>query len=413
MCAFRAPIPFFMCCNHANGLVLANDGLATWENDAVQVWHFCASPVDPEAETGGVSNVVRALALETARIGISTTVVCGAHELGKMTASPGDRGHGPNLRVVTVRADRPLELLVGIDRLIRSIPVDAAIHVHAGFSVFADFAMMRLRRHKRRYVYTPHGKLSPGMMRRRQWLKMSWLALVGRANIAGAARIVVGSEGECGLFARIGLKGPVTVISNGFERPDRPRQPDPPLIPGPYLLFLGRIEPRKQPALLLQAFAASRARHTVRLAFVGPDQDSHRQTLEALGQELGVGDRILFNGPAYRGEKWNILDNALALVLPSAGEGMPIVLVEAAGAGVPTLSSVDCNARLLVAAGASLEIVGFDLPVWTRALDQIVEDVALHEAMAAAAREVAATLTWTALTRSWMTVYEDLLEPAA
>ena len=63
---------------------------------------------------------------------------------------------------MTVRADRPLELLICIDRLIRPIPVDAAIHVHAGFSIFADFAMMRLREHSRSYAYTPHGKLSPG-----------------------------------------------------------------------------------------------------------------------------------------------------------------------------------------------------------------------------------------------------------
>jgi glycosyltransferase involved in cell wall biosynthesis len=372
------------------------------------VWHFCASPVDPEAETGGVSNVVRALALESSRQGVKTTVVCGSHELGQFKWAPGLRRHGAHLTTVTLPTDDVLGSFRQLRRIVAGMSSADAAHVHAGFSPFADGAMWLLRRRRLPYIYSPHGKLSEGMLRNRGRIKALWWSAIGRANGNGAALIGVAADGERDQFARLGLTAPTMTIPNGFTMTSAAGLDAAPLIAPPYLLFLGYLDPRKQPALLVKAFAASRARDTVRLALVGPDSYGHRTELEALSQSLGLGDRVLFHGPAYGEDKWNILGHALALALPSLAEGMPLVLVEAAGAGIPSIFSTGSNGQILSQAGAGLEIQGDDPSAWAAALDLIVDDVARRTRMSLAAKDISASLTWSEIGKRWMSVYSTL-----
>lgn len=94
------------------------------------------------------------------------------------------------------------------------------------------------------------------------------------------------------------------------------------------LCFVGRLEPQKDPARLLHALALL-GDPAVRLDIVG--DGSQRAELEALTGQLGIASQVQFHGfqPDPRG--W--LAAAHAMVLPSAYEGYPAVLVEAAAAG--------------------------------------------------------------------------------
>ena len=76
-------------------------------------------------------------------------------------------------------------------------------------------------------------------------------------------------------------------------------------------VFLSRIEPDKGVDLLLRAFARLRtARPHAKLAVIG--KGSHKEPMERLALELGLGDSVIFTGAIYD-------DDALAPWMLSAG----------------------------------------------------------------------------------------------
>jgi glycosyltransferase involved in cell wall biosynthesis len=124
------------------------------------------------------------------------------------------------------------------------------------------------------------------------------------------------------------------------EQAGRPAPSLPPAVEGAAIRFLavGRLEPQKDHATLLRAFALLRARG-VDAALVLAGDGSRRAALAGLAAELGVADRVALVGfvdnpyPLYR---W-----ATALVLSSRFEGSPNVVLEALALGVPVVST-DC-----------------------------------------------------------------------
>ena len=117
-------------------------------------------------------------------------------------------------------------------------------------------------------------------------------------------------------------------------RPDAP----------PVILGIGRLVNQKNFPLLIRAFVAVRRRANVRLVILGGDESSsdqmaHRQTLQDLATELGVGDDVALLG--YQSDPHVYLREAGVFVLSSSFEGFGIVLVEALLAGCPVVST-DC-----------------------------------------------------------------------
>jgi glycosyltransferase involved in cell wall biosynthesis len=73
----------------------------------------------------------------------------------------------------------------------------------------------------------------------------------------------------------------------------------------------------------------------------GPD----RERLEAKAKALGLGQRVIFAGRIAEEEKVAHYRLADAYVMPSRGEGMGIVILEAMAAGVPALASCKDGSR--------------------------------------------------------------------
>jgi glycosyltransferase involved in cell wall biosynthesis len=374
----------------------------------MKIWHFCASPVDPDRETGGVSNVVRALALQSANNGIPTTVVCGRHELGRETRDAGEVRYSSSLRVLTLDSSRPIQMLRLLRREISRIPPEGVSHVHAGFSLFSEAVMLLLRSKQLTYVYSPHGKLSQGMLANRRMMKMGLWSIVGRKNANSAATIGLFSDAEANQFARLRLVRSWNTIPNGFYKSDEDENCAAAPYDDPYLLFLGYLDPRKQPRLLLEAFARTQSRDRYILVLVGPDSYGHRDELEKLAIALGIQKRVRFHGPAYGEEKWRLLRNARALALPSLAEGMPIVLAEAAGAGTPSLFSRQSNGELFERRRAGRQIDNFDPGTWAAAIDEICGSDALRRCMSENAIALSVELTWSAIGRQWIDLYSAL-----
>jgi glycosyltransferase involved in cell wall biosynthesis len=166
---------------------------------------------------------------------------------------------------------------------------------------------------------------------------------------------------------------------------------------GPYLLFVGTLEPRKGLADLLDAFALLRRdRPDLRLAVAGPRgwgavPDLRRPGVLALGR---VGEADL--DALYRG--------AALLVLPSRSEGFGLNVLEAMARGCPVVAS-DAGALPEVLDGAGLLTPPGDPEALAGACAALLDDEERRAALAAAGHRRAADFTWEACVQGHLDAY--------
>ena len=121
-----------------------------------------------------------------------------------------------------------------------------------------------------------------------------------------------------------------------------------------YLLFLGRIHPKKGCDLLIEAFAAV-ARPGLHLVMAGPDETGWGDELRAQAERLGIAERITWTGMLRGDAKWGALYGGEAFVLPSHQENFGIAVADALACGVIPLISDKVNIAADVAGdGAGL-----------------------------------------------------------
>jgi glycosyltransferase involved in cell wall biosynthesis len=109
-----------------------------------------------------------------------------------------------------------------------------------------------------------------------------------------------------------------------------------------YLLFLGRIHPKKGCDLLLEAFARV-ARPGLHLVMAGPDETGWGAELRTQAERLGIAGRITWTGMLRGDAKWGALYGAEAFVLPSHQENFGIAVADALACGVIPLISDKVN----------------------------------------------------------------------
>ena len=101
---------------------------------------------------------------------------------------------------------------------------------------------------------------------------------------------------------------------------------------------VGRFSAQKNHPGLLKIFAAVRARlPKARLVLLGGGEPAYIEKMQALAQELALGDSVIFAG--VRSNIQSFYDAMDAFMLPSLFEGLPVVLVEAQTAGLPCFVS--------------------------------------------------------------------------
>jgi glycosyltransferase involved in cell wall biosynthesis len=176
------------------------------------------------------------------------------------------------------------------------------------------------------------------------------------------------------------------VVGNGvLPVPSAP----PPIEVGeaPYVLLLGNVSRRKRQADVLAALAGRRAVVAGALRDEGPEADAFHRAVRAAGAVwLGpVGDPAVVRG---------LLERAEALVLISAAEAQPLVVLEALSAGTPAVVS-DLPAHRELAAAH---------PGWIELAREPAGVVAALDALAQATRPAPARVP------TWRDVAEQLVE---
>ncbi len=154
-----------------------------------------------------------------------------------------------------------------------------------------------------------------------------------------------------------------------------------------FLLYMGRIHPKKGCDLLMEAFAKA-AKPVLELVMAGPDETGWGEELRATAQKLGVSDRITWTG-MLRGEaKWGAMYAAQAFILPSHQENFGIAVADALSCGTIPLISDKVNIAPDVAADGAGIMESDDLAGTVQLIERFQAlSAAERDAMSVAALE--------------------------
>jgi glycosyltransferase involved in cell wall biosynthesis len=192
----------------------------------------------------------------------------------------------------------------------------------------------------------------------------------------------------------------ISVIPNGV---DEAFSPDGPAGDGtPYVLFVGALQPRKDPVAAIEAL--SLADSDLRLVLVGPDKGAAAEARRAVAR-LGLNGRVDFAGHVEKTTLAALYRGAEALVFPSRYEGFGLPVLEAMASGTPVVAS--SAGAIPEVAGDAAVLVGPGDPV--ALADGIEHALADRDRLVRAGLERARLYSWTTTAERTVAVYRELL----
>ncbi|MBV9850027.1 MAG: glycosyltransferase family 4 protein [Armatimonadetes bacterium] len=180
----------------------------------------------------------------------------------------------------------------------------------------------------------------------------------------------------------------------------------------PYVLAVGVLQPRKNLALLLDAFALIKLGPTApphRLVIAGKrgwKNDELDRHLEALPDE--VRQEIVFTGYVPDGDLPMLYGGADALCFPSRYEGFGLPPLEALACGCPVLCSRTSSLPEVVG-DAGLLLPPDDSSAWANALDKLLSSETVRERWRERGPGRAALFSWEKTARETLRVYEEVV----
>lgn len=179
---------------------------------------------------------------------------------------------------------------------------------------------------------------------------------------------------------------------------------DPPDLPRPYAIYVGKLAPNKGVRHLIPAVRRAGLRWPLVIAGDGPERGAVEQAARAAGID------VRFTGWTPRDEALRLLAHAALLVFPSHGpESLSRVLLESGGLGVPAAAMDTGGTRDIIVHGetgllsTSPEALGDDVR-------RLVEDEELRTRLGAGARaHVRSRFASQVVVQRMADLYDDLL----
>lgn len=173
----------------------------------------------------------------------------------------------------------------------------------------------------------------------------------------------------------------------------------------PYVFSVGTVEPRKNHARLVRAFAAIASEvPDHRLVIAGMSGWGQDAVDEAIS-ETRIGGRVVLAGGVSDSEMASLYAHADAFAFPSLYEGFGIPVVEAMGFGLPTVVG-DTPSLVEVGGDAVVASEPTDVDALAAGLRTVLTDGATRERLVAAARRRASEFSWAETARLTVLAYE-------
>ena len=186
-------------------------------------------------------------------------------------------------------------------------------------------------------------------------------------------------------------------------------------IDGDYILSVGSIQPRKNLARLIMAYASLRGNGSAdklpKLVLAGKCAWLYDETLRTL-DDTGLRDTVVLTGYVPDADLPALYSGAVCFVYPSYFEGF----------GLPPLEAMKCGAPVIVGNRTSLpEVVDdaallvdpFDTEAIAAALKQLIEDSELRKELSLRGRKRATLFDWHETARRTLSIYEQVVRESS
>jgi glycosyltransferase involved in cell wall biosynthesis len=180
-------------------------------------------------------------------------------------------------------------------------------------------------------------------------------------------------------------------------------------LPEKFLLYLGTLEPRKNLALLVRAFAQLKRECSDALLVLAGGLGWLADDVFTAIEECGVKDSVVLPGYVAAEEKALWYAAATVFVFPSLYEGFGLPPLEAMACGTPVITS---NAASLpeVVGEAGLMLAPDDVGGWAAALKRLWSDAPYRAELADRGVRQAQQFTWQSASRQIARTYRDPLD---
>jgi len=181
-------------------------------------------------------------------------------------------------------------------------------------------------------------------------------------------------------------------------------------IMGNYILSVGSIQPRKNLARLVKAYASLKARLSTdelpRLVLVGKRAWLYDETLRAL-EETGLSDLVILTGYVPQSDLPALYSGALCFVYPSYFEGFGLPPLEAMKCGVPVIVG-DTTSLPEVVGNAALRVDPYDVEAIAAGIERLIKDSVLRNQLSVKGLARAELFDWQETARQTLKVYEQV-----
>ncbi len=246
-------------------------------------------------------------------------------------------------------------------------------------------------------------------------LSRLYLDLSTRYSAGAAARVVADSEAtRSDLVTRYGVPpDKVAVVYPGGGEPGD-HLPEAEIervrakyrLPRRYILHVGTVQPRKNLARLVEAYAVLvRTSGTDCHLILAGRPGWGMEALARRIQSRGLRDRVHLLGYVPSADLAPLRSGSQLMVLPSLYEGFGFPLIEAMAAGVPAVAS-DASALAEVAGDAAMLVDPLDIDAWAAAMARGLQDESLRAELIERGLERSKRFSWETCARGVLTVLE-------
>jgi len=258
-------------------------------------------------------------------------------------------------------------------------------------------------------VIQPNGTLVN--IERRRALKSIYDIILGKREIRNAAMFIAVSESEKRQFLGLGIpEDKIKVVPNGV----RVDEPDPREsfkerfgIKSDYILYLGKLTPRKGIEYVIQALKF--LPENIYAVIAGNDMGV-LPGLKALAQQLQLSDRVIFTGILNSPLKESAYREALATVYAGEYEIFGLVQFESILCGTPAIVADDCGAGEWIKKSGG----GFLVPYAdAKAIAEVVKKIdkeKMRDEIKKAQEWVKENLSWDKIAIQIKGIYQGLLQ---
>lgn len=176
-----------------------------------------------------------------------------------------------------------------------------------------------------------------------------------------------------------------------------------------YLLFVGRLEPRKNIAGLIRAYHMLRQSNAIRQKLViAGMKDFMYEPLFATVKRLGLEEDVIFTGRVEQEDLPLVYNGADLFVYPSFAEGFGLPPLEAMACGVPVIAS-NTTSLPEVVGNAGILVNPYDLKALSEAMRGVLTNPQLSSQLERRGQDRVKKFTWQKTSQVVMSVYQKLV----